>query len=118
LNRASSCTDVVVESMRRATLSATLSHGRCYKRAVQSITVRLLRRAEDLLGGREALCRELQVPRAELDRWMAGASTIPRSLFLKAADLVLDLTAAEPQSAAEPKHEGEPGLAPPPSLRD
>ena len=69
------------------------------------------------MGGREALCRELQVPRAELDRWMAGAPTIPKSLFLKAADLVLDLTpalggegaASEPQSAAEPTQNGEPG---------
>jgi len=81
---------------------------------VQSITAQLLGRAAELVGGPAALCHELRVPRTELDLWMAGARPMPRSLFLKVADLVLDeptpANEAEggPQSAA-PAQENEAG---------
>ena len=87
---------------------------------MQSITARLLGRAAELVGGREALCHELQVPGTELDLWMAGARPMPRSLFLKVADLLLDEAAtpnvtktegAQPSAAATQEGETEPRRA-------
>jgi hypothetical protein len=64
------------------------------------ISARLLQRAAELVGGRDVLCHELQVPRVELDRFIAGMRAVPTSLFLKATDLVLEETAALCEASA------------------
>ena len=76
---------------------------------MESISARLLQRAAELVGGRDVLCHELQVPRAELDRFIAGTRTVPTSLFLRLTDLVLEESAA----LCEPSHKHK---APTPSI--
>ena len=61
---------------------------------VSIVYVRTLQKAADLAGGRKKLARQLRVPLAELDRWMAGDEAPPIATFLKAVDLVLDETGA------------------------
>jgi hypothetical protein len=59
---------------------------------------RLLRKAAELLGGSAQLGYELQVPEQNLARWMAGLEPMPRAMFLKVVDLVIEL-ASEPDAA-------------------
>ena len=65
-----------------------------------TIYSRTLQKAADLCGGRERLCRILQVPKAELDRWIADEAKPPRDLFLRVVDLILDETS--PAQDSEP----------------
>jgi hypothetical protein len=67
---------------------------------VSIVYVRTLHKAADLAGGRRKLARQLRVPLAELDRWMAGDEAPPIATFLKAVDLVLDETGAPRESDA------------------
>ena len=54
-----------------------------------SVVSRTLQKAAEILGSRAKLCRFLAVPAAELDLWIADKSEPPKSVFLKAVDLVL-----------------------------
>jgi hypothetical protein len=58
-------------------------------------------KAAELLGGPKKLARELRVPQADLEKWIAGTATPPLPVFLKAIDLVLDET-APPGGLSEP----------------
>jgi hypothetical protein len=49
---------------------------------------RTLARAADILGGREALRRRLNVSALVLGMWMSGAEVPPTDAFLKAVDIV------------------------------
>ena len=76
---------------------------------VDKVYSRTFAKAVELLGGRKPLARELRVPLADLERWIAGAAKPPLQIFLKAIDLVLDETSpqgglSEP-SGGEPPHE-------------
>jgi hypothetical protein len=67
----------------------------CYTCAVMNcLHARLLRKAAQLLGG----ARPLQAPAQTLARWMAGLEPMPRPVFLKVVDLVIELT-SEPAQA-------------------
>ena len=57
---------------------------------------RTLHRACELLGGLEALSRQLRVPPEKLARWIEGTEDPPLKVFLAAVDIVL--LAAEPGS--------------------
>ena len=59
-----------------------------------SIFSRALLKAAELLGGRDQLAKVLQVPGAELDRWIADEAKPPREMFLRVVDIILDETSA------------------------
>jgi hypothetical protein len=72
-----------------------------------SVYSRALLKASDLVGGRERLAKLLQVPKADLDRWIADQVKPPREVFLRIVDLILDETApaqeAGPQDPPPPR---------------
>jgi hypothetical protein len=65
-------------------------------RVSTSIESRTLGRAAELLGGRAALARRLQVPLDTLDRWLKGEERPPNLYFLSAVDVVLYNDVIEP----------------------
>ena len=58
--------------------------------AAASVYSRALRKAAELLGGRGPLAKVLQVPVAEIDKWIADQGKPPREIFLRIVDLILD----------------------------
>ena len=76
-----------------------------------SVYSRTLQKAAELVGGRKKLCRHLNVPQAELQRWIEDKATPPIGLFLRAVDLLIQETPAPPGHDA-----GDDGQ--PPSPRD
>jgi hypothetical protein len=64
-----------------------------------SLHARLLEKAAELLGGRAPLSHALQVPAQNLARWIAGIEPMPRLVFLKVVDLIIELT-SEPLSSS------------------
>jgi len=63
-----------------------------------SVYSRTLHKAAEILGSRAKLCRELKVPAAELDKWMADKEVPPQSVFLRAVDIVVE----DPSASSEP----------------
>lgn len=59
-----------------------------------SVYSRTLLKAAELVGSRARLCRELQVPEQDLQKWIDDEAVPPRSVFLRAVDLILSETAA------------------------
>jgi hypothetical protein len=57
-----------------------------------SVYSRALAKAAELLGGRAALARMLQVPIAEIEKWLADEAKPPREIFLRIVDIILDET--------------------------
>jgi hypothetical protein len=57
-----------------------------------SVYSRALAKAAELLGGRAELARMLQVPIADIERWLADEGKPPRELFLRVVDIILDET--------------------------
>jgi hypothetical protein len=55
-----------------------------------SVYSRALRKAAELTGGRDKLAKLLQVPAAEIERWIADEAKPPREIFLRIVDLILD----------------------------
>ena len=55
---------------------------------MKGVYSRTLERAARILGGTEALRARLKVDREVLESWMAGRSTPPTEVFLRAVDLV------------------------------
>ena len=47
-------------------------------------------KAAELVGGREKLARALQVPLAEIEKWIADQGKPPREIFLRVVDLIID----------------------------
>jgi hypothetical protein len=81
---------------------------------VDKVYARTLEKAAELCGGRKQLARQLRVPLADLERWLAGADLPPMSAFLKAIDLILDETpspaaGSEPGDPAPPRDCAAPG---------
>jgi len=68
---------------------------------VPKVYSRTFQKAAELCGGAKKLARQLRVPLADLEKWMAGAATPPMHIFLKAVDLVLDET-QPPGGLSEP----------------
>jgi len=73
-----------------------------------SVYSRALRKAAELLGGRDKLAKILQVPRDDIDKWIADEAKPPREVFLRIVDLILD----------EGGPAGETGDSPEPPARD
>ena len=49
-------------------------------------------KAAELVGGRAELARALQVPLADVERWIVDESKPPRETFLRVVDIILDET--------------------------
>lgn len=49
---------------------------------------RTLQRALDILKDRERLAEALELPREELDEYLAGRKRVPNNVFLAALDVV------------------------------
>jgi hypothetical protein len=50
----------------------------------------LLRRAGELVGGVEELCKLLEVSEAECESWLSGRVIPPNSVLLRVVDLLID----------------------------
>jgi hypothetical protein len=72
--------------------------------AVTAISVysRALEKAAELVGGRRELARVLQVPQADIEKWIADDAKPPREIFLRVVDIILDETSAPGDDTAEP----------------
>lgn len=77
------------------------------KQEVPKVYGRTLQKAAELAGSSHKLARELQVPLAELQKWLSGSAQPPLATFLKAIDFVLDET-APPGGLSEPSEPGAP----------
>ena len=66
-----------------------------------SVYSRALIRAAELVGGRDKLVQVLQVPAADLDKWLSDRAKPPRDVFLRIVDLILDETAASSEGGAQ-----------------
>lgn len=79
-----------------------------------TVQTRTLRRAVDILGGKDVLRAMLHVPMARLEEWLEGAAEPPMDVFLKAVDVISTPTNAAPPSAARARvpvrQSGEPML--------
>jgi hypothetical protein len=69
-----------------------------------SVYSRAVRKAAEIVGGREKLARTLQVPVAEIEKWLADQKKPPREVFLRVVDLIIDDdgVAQDPSGPAEP----------------
>ena len=56
----------------------------------RELKARLLARACDIAGGREALAQRLDVELHALEFWLAGRATPPERVFIAVVDLVLE----------------------------
>ena len=66
-----------------------------------SVYSRAVRKAAELAGGREELARTLQVPVAEIEKWILGEKKPPREVFLRVVDLLIEDSAGS-DSPGEP----------------
>jgi CheY-like chemotaxis protein len=69
---------------------------------VHTLHSRLLRKLAEVLGGIEPVRRALMVPTADMARWLAGAEQMPRAVFIRATDLLIQSTPA-PNGAPNPQ---------------
>jgi len=56
----------------------------------RELKARLLRRACDIVGGRERLAARLEVELHSLEFWLSGRATPPERVFMTVVDLVLE----------------------------
>ena len=80
-----------------------------------SVYSRAVRKAAELLGGREKLSRTLQVPLAEIEKWLADKGKPPREIFLRVVDLIIDDNGVPDASGpdyAPPAKDCAPGASP------
>lgn len=66
---------------------------------------RLLERAAEIVGDREALSELLDVDRRALDLWLAGRATLPERVFATATEIVLrdDIARAAQDRRTKPR---------------
>jgi Putative antitoxin of bacterial toxin-antitoxin system, YdaS/YdaT len=55
-----------------------------------SVPIRALQKALELVGGRKTLAERLGVKAADIETWTAGKEAIPREIFLRVVDLLID----------------------------
>ena len=56
----------------------------------KELKARLMRRACDIVGGRERLANRLGVDAHSLEFWLSGRATPPERVFLSVVDVVLE----------------------------
>jgi len=67
-----------------------------------SVYSRAVRKAAELLGGRDKLARTLQVPVSEIEKWITEQKKPPREIFLRVVDVIIDDSGMPESSPAEP----------------
>ncbi len=65
-----------------------------------TLQARALRRAADILGGKDKLRATLRVPMASLEQWLAGKALPPMDVFLRAVDIISTPTSNRTPTAA------------------
>jgi hypothetical protein len=85
----------IVGAARFRQHSCARDSGEQNNNVVDKVYSRTFQKAVELLGDRKTLARELQVPMADLEKWIAGSVKPPMQVFLKAIDLVLDETSPQ-----------------------
>jgi len=55
-----------------------------------SVQIRALQKAAELAGGRRALAERLGVKAAEIEKWASGKAELPREVFLRVVELIID----------------------------
>jgi len=86
----------------------------------QTLDMRVLQRAAELLGSERALARKLRVPMPALFSWLKGTDKPPRALFLEAVDVLIAHDDSLPPELRLPSGEGAgapSGSAAPPKAR-
>jgi hypothetical protein len=67
------------------------------------VPIRALQKAAELVGGRKSLADRLGVKAAEIEKWVSGKEAIPREVFLRVVDLIIDeITPAGDSESGEP----------------
>lgn len=56
----------------------------------ESLELRVLMRAADIVGGRRTLAERLGVPVKSLEKWLAGKGPVPREALLAAVEIIID----------------------------
>jgi len=79
-----------------------------------SVYSRAVRKAAELAGGREKLSRTLQVPLAEIEKWLEDKAKPPREIFLRVVDLIIDDNGVADAGPADapPAKDCAPGASP------
>ncbi|MGQ0545530.1 MAG: YdaS family helix-turn-helix protein [Betaproteobacteria bacterium] len=72
----------------------------------ESVQIRALQKAIELAGGRRALAARLGVKAADIEKWLGGRAEVPRDVFLRVVELLVDELAPD-ADADEP---GDPPL--------
>ena len=62
--------------------------------ADKSLRTKALQVALHLVGSERALSRRLQVPAADLSKWLRGEADPPQSIFLRTVDLLVEQSSA------------------------
>ena len=79
-----------------------------------SVYSRAVRKAAEMVGGREELARRLQVPLPELEKWILGEKKPPREVFLRVVDVLIEEAASsdpgEPPSGRDAAGEAQAAL--------
>jgi hypothetical protein len=67
-----------------------------------SVYSRAVRKAAEMLGGRENLARALQVPLSEVEKWLLEQKKPPREVFLRVVDILIEDSAGSDDPAGDP----------------
>lgn len=76
-----------------------------------SVYSRAVRKAAEMAGGREALARRLQLPLADVDKWILGEKKPPREVFLRVVDLLIEDSAGSDSPGEPPSGRDAAGAA-------
>ena len=55
-----------------------------------SVHIRALQKAIELSGGRKELAARLEIKTADVEKWLSGKAEIPREVFLRIVDVLID----------------------------
>ena len=77
-----------------------------------SVYSRAVRKAAEMAGGREELARTLQVPLADVEKWILGEKKPPREVFLRVVDLLIEDSAGADSTGEPPVGRDAAGASP------
>lgn len=55
-----------------------------------SVYIRALQKVIELSGGRKELAVRLEIKTADIEKWLSGKAEIPREVFLRIIDVLID----------------------------
>jgi hypothetical protein len=74
--------------------------------ADKSLRTKALQVALRIVGSERALSRHLQVPAADLSKWLSGDETPPQAIFLRTVDLLVARSSVDQLGDQEPSVTG------------